>query len=41
MFFNKADDEHYIPRACLIDLEPKVRRIFVNIRANLALICTV
>lgn len=20
----KADDEHYIPRACLIDLEPKV-----------------
>eukprot|EP00029_Vermamoeba_vermiformis_P014545 TRINITY_DN965_c0_g1_i1.p1 TRINITY_DN965_c0_g1~~TRINITY_DN965_c0_g1_i1.p1 ORF type:complete len:458 (+),score=80.57 TRINITY_DN965_c0_g1_i1:45-1418(+) len=24
VFFYQADDEHYIPRACLIDLEPKV-----------------
>ncbi len=24
MFFYQADDEHYIPRAILIDLEPRV-----------------
>jgi len=24
VFFYQADDEHYIPRACLIDLEPRV-----------------
>lgn len=24
MFFYQADDEHYIPRALLIDLEPRV-----------------
>lgn len=24
VFFYQADDEHYIPRACLVDLEPRV-----------------
>jgi len=24
VFFYQADDEHYIPRALLIDLEPRV-----------------
>ena len=24
MFFYQADDEHYIPRAILVDLEPRV-----------------
>lgn len=27
VFFYQADDEHYIPRAILIDLEPRVRRL--------------
>lgn len=27
MFFYQADDEHYIPRAILIDLEPRVSRL--------------
>ena len=27
MFFYQADDEHYIPRAILIDLEPRVGHI--------------
>ena len=27
VFFYQADDEHYIPRAILIDLEPRVRSI--------------
>ncbi|KAG6379233.1 gamma tubulin [Boletus reticuloceps] len=26
VFFYQADDEHYIPRAILVDLEPRVRR---------------
>lgn len=25
VFFYEADDEHYIPRAILVDLEPRVR----------------
>jgi tubulin gamma len=25
VFFYQADDEHYIPRALLLDLEPRVR----------------
>lgn len=25
VFFYQADDEHYIPRALLVDLEPRVR----------------
>ena len=25
VFFYQADDEHYIPRAVLLDLEPRVR----------------
>ena len=28
VFFYQADDEHYIPRALLIDLEPRVRSPF-------------
>jgi len=27
VFFYQADDEHYIPRAILIDLEPRVRPV--------------
>lgn len=26
VFFYQADDEHYIPRAVLLDLEPRVRQ---------------
>jgi tubulin gamma len=26
VFFYQADDEHYIPRALLLDLEPRVTR---------------
>ena len=28
VFFYQADDEHYIPRAILVDLEPRVRSRF-------------
>ena len=28
VFFYQADDEHYIPRAILLDLEPRVDLIF-------------
>ena len=28
VFFYQADDEHYIPRAILVDLEPRVRLSF-------------
>ena len=27
VFFYQADDEHYIPRAILVDLEPRVRNL--------------
>jgi tubulin gamma len=27
VFFYQADDEHYIPRAVLLDLEPRVRAL--------------
>ena len=27
VFFYQADDEHYIPRAILVDLEPRVRSL--------------
>lgn len=30
VFFYQADDEHYIPRAILIDLEPRVRCAFLR-----------
>ena len=30
VFFYQADDEHYIPRALLIDLEPRVRSLFLQ-----------
>jgi len=29
VFFYQADDEHYIPRAILIDLEPRVRLLCI------------
>jgi hypothetical protein len=32
VFFYQADDEHYIPRAILVDLEPRVRRPFLCTR---------
>lgn len=28
VFFYQADDEHYIPRAILVDLEPRVSSFF-------------
>ena len=30
VFFYQADDEHYIPRACLIDLEDRVIKRVVH-----------
>lgn len=30
MFFYQADDEHYIPRAVLLDLEPRVINTILN-----------
>ncbi len=30
VFFYQADDEHYIPRALLVDLEPRVRGLRFN-----------
>lgn len=30
VFFYQADDEHYIPRAILVDLEPRVRPPFAS-----------
>jgi len=35
VFFYQADDDHYIPRALLFDLEPRVRNI-----PHMALHCT-
>ncbi|KAI8870172.1 tubulin gamma chain [Ramicandelaber brevisporus] len=32
VFFYQADDEHYIPRACLMDLEPRVIHSIRNAR---------
>ena len=31
VFFYQADDEHYIPRAILVDLEPRVRSFRVSL----------
>ena len=28
VFFYQADDEHYVPRALLMDLEPRVKIMF-------------
>ena len=33
VFFYQADDEHYIPRAILVDLEPRVRHGSPRLRA--------
>ena len=35
VFFYQADDEHYIPRAILIDLEPRVRAFHDPVRRRL------
>jgi tubulin gamma len=32
VFFYQADDEHYIPRSLLIDLEPKVPFLSPNLQ---------
>lgn len=32
VFFYQADDEHYIPRAILVDLEPRVRPLLLFVR---------
>jgi tubulin gamma len=37
VFFYQADDEHYIPRAILVDLEPRVRDLVPSIEPNLIL----
>lgn len=29
VFFYQADDEHYIPRSILVDLEPRVRLYYI------------
>jgi tubulin gamma len=34
VFFYQADDEHYIPRAILVDLEPRVRIILFLFLVN-------
>lgn len=34
VFFYQADDEHYIPRAILVDLEPRVR-FWTNFRSSI------
>lgn len=38
VFFYQADDEHYIPRAILIDLEPRVR-LLKGKYSNITLTC--
>ena len=30
VFFYQADDEHYIPRAIMVDLEPRVRLVLLT-----------
>jgi hypothetical protein len=35
VFFYQADDEHYIPRAILVDLEPRVRDLASGVDAVL------
>jgi tubulin gamma len=32
VFFYQADDEHYIPRAILVDLEPRVGEFLSNMK---------
>lgn len=34
VFFYQADDEHYVPRAILIDLEPRVSTLFKSLGAE-------
>jgi hypothetical protein len=38
VFFYQADDEHYIPRAILVDLEPRVRASVSQYRLKLILV---
>lgn len=38
VFFYQADDEHYIPRAILVDLEPRVRDLASGAGAVLMLV---
>ncbi len=40
VFFYQADDEHYIPRAILVDLEPRVWRISLITLAYFDVTCT-
>ena len=35
VFFYQADDEHYIPRAILVDLEPRVRELDLTLSPSL------
>ena len=39
VFFYQADDEHYIPRAILVDLEPRVRSSPRRVRVSSSLTC--
>jgi len=36
VFFYQADDEHYIPRAILVDLEPRVRELDLTLSPSVA-----
>ena len=38
VFFYQADDEHYIPRAILVDLEPRVRDLAAGVGPILMLV---
>jgi tubulin gamma len=40
VFFYQADDEHYIPRAILVDLEPRVNVSDILTRQLLTEICS-
>ena len=39
VFFYQADDEHYIPRALLLDLEPRVCEAYINERSYTNITC--
>ena len=39
VFFYQADDEHFIPRSILVDLEPRVRKIIYRFYSLISWIC--
>jgi hypothetical protein len=40
VFFYQADDEHYIPRAILVDLEPRVSASVIQYKLTLIVVLT-